>query len=318
MFSRNTFSIGIVNSAGKILSNVNCVYKPEKGGIVPREAMAHHVDVVKKVIEKSLKEAGVSLRDIDIFCFSAGPGMPPCLRVGSVTARTLSLKYNKPIVPVNHSVAHIEIAKLFSGFTDPMILYVSGGNTQILGKTGPRYRIFGEAIDIPIGNCFDQFAREIGIPHPGGPRIEELAKKGKWVNLPYVVKGMDTSFSGILTSAIEKYKEGVSKEDICFSLQEVCFSMLTEVSERALSHTGKKELILTGGVGANSRLQQMLRIMCEERNARFFAVPKNLASDNGAMIAWTGILSYQSGQRFDLDSTKINRFWRVDQVEAPW
>jgi N6-L-threonylcarbamoyladenine synthase len=308
----HTFSIGIVKDK-EVLSNVSQMYRPKKGGIVPREAMTHHVEIAQDILKRALTEAKLSIENVDIISFSAGPGLPPCLRVGSVLARALGLKYNKPVVPVNHCVAHVEIAKMTTGFNNPIILYVSGGNTQILGEAGNRYRTFGEAIDIPIGNCLDQFARELGIPHPGGPTIETLAKSGRWVELPYVVKGMDVSFSGILTQAIDKFKTGESKENICFSLQEVCFSMLTEVCERALAHTGKTQLLLTGGVAANSRLQKMLQIMCSERNAKFAVVPQELAGDCGAMIAYTGILARENPQE-----KRINRFWRTDDVEIKW
>jgi universal protein Kae1 len=312
----HTFSVGIVNESGKVLANVSKMYRPKKGGIVPREAMTHHVEVSSEVLQDALKEANVKMEDVDMICFSAGPGLPPCLRVGAVFARTLSLRFNKPIVSVNHCVAHIEIAKQTTQFSDPIILYVSGGNTQVLGFTSGRYRTFGEAIDIPIGNCLDQFARVLGIPHPGGPEIEQLAKTGKYIELPYVVKGMDVSFSGILTSCKDKFKHGKSKSDLCFSLQETCFAMLAEVCERALAHTGKKQLVLTGGVAANSRLQQMLKIMCEERGADFSVVSKNLAGDCGAMIAWTGLLMHKKS--FSLKETKINRYWRADDVGVYW
>jgi len=310
----HTFSVGIVNDNGEVLANVSKMYRPKKGGIVPREAMSHHSEVCKSVLQEALEEAKVTMDDIDTICFSAGPGLPPCLKVGAVFARSLSLRYKKPIVPVNHCIGHIEIAKMETKMDDPIILYVSGGNTQVLGKAGNRYRTFGEAIDIPIGNCLDQFARVLGIPYPGGLEIEKLANEGKYIELPYVVKGMDVSFSGILTSCKDKFKKGESKNDLCFSLQETCFAMLVEVCERALAHTEKKQLVLTGGVAANSRLQEMLKIMCEERGAVFSVVPKNLSGDNGIMIAWTGMLMHKK-RKFSLEETKINRYWRADDVE---
>jgi len=314
----HTFSVGIVNDSGKVLANISRMYKPKKGGIVPREAMSHHVDICQEVLKSALEKSSLSMNDIDIISFSAGPGLPPCLRVASVLARSLSLRHNKPIIPVNHALAHIEIAKQTTNLNDPIILYVSGGNTQVLGKAGSRYRTFGEAIDIPIGNCLDQFARTLGIPHPGGPQIEQFATTGNYIKLPYVVKGMDVSFSGILTSCKEKFKSGCSKQDLSYSLQETCFAMLTEVCERALAHTGKSQLVLTGGVAANSRLQQMLKTMCQERSAKFAVVPKDLAGDCGAMIAWTGLIIHKANEKFNFTNTKINRYWRADDVEIKW
>ena len=255
------------------------------------------------------------MKDINIISFSKGPGLPNCLRVGAVAARTLSLKYDKPIIPVNHGCAHIEIGRFVTKAKDPVCLYCSGGNTQILAFAEGRYRIFGETQDIPIGNCLDQFAREAGLGFPGGPIVEELAKKGKYVELPYVVKGMDLSFSGILSEAIKKLKKGEKLEDLCYSLQETCFAMLIEVTERALAHTEKEEVLLIGGVAANKRFAEMLEIMAKERGAKVFVVPMEYATDGGAMIAVAGLLV---GRGEKLENTKINQKWRTDEVEVSW
>ena len=194
------------------------------------------------------------------------------------------------------------------------MIYVSGGNTQIIGYAAQRYRVFGETLDTPIGNCLDQFAREAGLGFPGGPILEQLAKKGSYTELPYTVKGMDLSFSGILTEAIKKYKQGVSIEDIAHSLQETCFAMLIEVTERALAHTEKEEVLLIGGVAANKRFGEMLSIMAKERGAKVFIVPQEYATDCGAMIGVVGLLSKPT----KIDMTGINRNWRVDEVDVTW
>jgi universal protein Kae1 len=308
----HSFGVGIFGD--KVLANVVDMYRPKKGGFVPRQAADHHVAICKKVLDEALAKAKVTMEQVDGIAFSAGPGMPPCLRIGAVLARSLALKYDKSIIPVNHCVAHIEIGKFATRLHDPVVLYVSGGNTQVLAFTEGRYRTFGEAIDVPLGNAFDQLARELGVPHPGGLEIEKLAKKGKWIELPYSVKGMDVSFSGILTAAINRLKTE-KKEDVCFSFQETCFAMLTEVAERAMAHTGKKELLLTGGVAANSRLQEMLGTMTSERSAKFAVVPKEFSGDNGAMIAYCGSLI---GKKFSLEDTKINRYWRSDETVVDW
>ena len=264
------------------------------------------------LIKKCLEKAGLSMDEIDIIAFSRGPGIPNCLRVGSAVARFLSLKYKKPLVPVNHCIAHIEIGKFETGCKDPVVVYLSGGNTQILAFVEGRYRVFGETIDIAVGNALDVLAREMGFPMPGGPEIEKLAKRGKWIELPYVVKGMDVSFTGILTEAIKKFREGCKPEDVAFSMQEVCFSMLTEISERALAHTGKDELLLVGGVAANKRLREMMKIMCKERGAKFYVVSPKYSSDNGVMIALSGLLAFQKGLKFE---DGIDPKWRVDEVD---
>lgn len=298
------------------MANEKSVYKPPLGkGIVPHEAKNHHEKIKEEILERALKKANLNLEDISIISYSAGPGLPPCLLVGANFAINLSKKYKKPLVPVNHPCAHIEIGKLTTGAKDPVIVYLSGGNTQIIAYAEGFYRVFGETEDIPIGNALDVVAREMGLPHPGGPEIEKLAKNGKYIELPYVVKGMDLSFSGIVTTAIRKFKEGVSKEDIAYSLQETCFAMLTEVTERALAHTDKQEVLLVGGVAANKRLQEMLKTMCSEREAKFYVVPQEYASDNGVNIAWTGLLAYKY-KKIQKIKDKIIPRWRIDQV--PW
>lgn len=314
----HTFSVGICENE-KILVNEKSVYQPKKGkGIVPREAAEHHIQTGIEVIKNALKKANLGMKDVDIISVAIGPGLPPCLRTGAALGRFLSLKYEKPLVPVNHCIAHIEIGKLTTGSKDPVILYLSGGNTQVIAFTEGRYRIFGETEDVPVGNAIDNLAREIGILSPYGPNFDKTAEKGKYIELPYVVKGMDVSFTGILTDALKKFKSGESREDVCFSFQETCFSMLTEVCERALAHTDKREVLLVGGVAASKRMQEMAKIMCDERGAKMFVVPWEYSGDQGAMIAWTGILAHESGQKTAIERSKIKQKWRTDDVEISW
>ena len=230
-----------------------------------------------------------------------------------------AIKYNKPIVGVNHCIAHVEITKMF-GVKDPVGLYVSGGNTQVLALEGKRYRVFGETLDIGIGNALDTFAREVGLGFPGGPKIERLAREGKrYIELPYAVKGMDLSFSGLLTEAVRKFKSGKYKiEDIAYSFQETAFAALVEVTERAVAHTEKGEVVLVGGVAANNRLREMLRIMTEDRGVKFFVPPYELCRDNGAMIAYTGLKMYKAGITFRIEETIVNQKFRTDEVEVIW
>lgn len=315
----HTFGIGIVNSAGKVLANSARTYVPEKGGIHPREAAQFHAANAKLVLEEALRTAGMEIEDIDLVAFSQGPGLGPVLRTAATAARALAVWLGVPIIGVNHCIAHIEIGRLTEGAKDPVTLYVSGGNTQVIAFDAGRYRVFGETIDIPIGNCLDVFAREVGIPHPGGPIVEKLAREGKnYLPLPYVVKGMDLSFSGLMTEAIRKHREGANINDLCYSLQETAFAALVEVTERAVAHTEKKEVLLTGGVAANSRLREMLRLMAKEHRAKFFVPPKELCGDQGVMIAWNGILAYKSGFRQSIKDTKVRQRWRTDEVEVTW
>lgn len=314
----HTFGIGIVNDSGKILANAKDVYKPKEGyGIIPMEAAKHHSAVSEETLQKALDEAEIGLNEIDIIAYSAGPGLPPCLRAGARFAETLSARLEKKLIPANHCIAHIEIGKLLARAKDTVTLYVSGGNTQVIAFAEGRYRIFGETLDVGIGNALDQFARETGLDFPGGPKIEQLAKAGKYIKLPYTVKGMDLSFSGIIAEASRQIKKGAKLEDVCFSLQETAFAMLVEVTERAVAHTGKNEILLTGGVAANKRLQEMLDIMCKERGAKFFAVPKEYAGDCGANIAYTGLLAYMSGEK-PVKHAETNSRWRTDEVDVKW
>ncbi|MCS7140170.1 MAG: KEOPS complex N(6)-L-threonylcarbamoyladenine synthase Kae1 [Candidatus Nezhaarchaeota archaeon] len=315
----HTFGCGIVDGNGIILANVNDAYVPTKGGIHPRESAQHHSDVAPRVVKNALSNAKLSIEQVDAIAVSLGPGLGPCLRVGATIARALAVAFNKPLVPVNHAVAHIEIAKLTTGFNDPLIVFVSGGNTIVSAYSDGRYRVFGETLDIALGNMLDTFAREAGLPHPGGPQVEELARRGgKLLKLPYIVKGQDVSYSGLLTATIKLLREGHSVEDLCYSLQEYAFDMLAEVTERALAYTEKRELVLTGGVAGNSELQRKLRIVAEEHKARFGVVPKNLAGDNGAMIAWTGVLAYTHGVTMKVDESYVKPRWRLDEVDIPW
>ncbi len=313
----HTFGIGIVDSKGRVLANVWDTYKPPLGwGIKPMDAAQHHKDVQKDLLGKALREAGISLDDISLVAFSQGPGLPPCLHKGLDFSRELSKKLGVPLIGVNHCVAHIEIGRLTCKQNDPVVLYTSGANTQVLSHVEGKYRCFGETMDIGIGNALDKFGRDIGLEFPAGPRIENLAKGGAYQELPYTVKGMDLSFSGIVTEAVRRVRRGESKSNVCFSLQETLFAMLTEVTERALAHTKKNEVLLTGGVAANKRLQNMLKIMCRERGARFAVVPMELAGDNGAMIAWTGLLMRRAGMK--TERLDILPRQRTDDVEVKW
>ncbi len=303
----------------KILSNIKDTYTTEKGGIIPPDAAKHHHEVKDALLEKALAEAKIKLDDIDIIAYSHGPGLSPCLLVGLGFAKHLSSKLNKPLIPVNHCIAHLEIGKMMTKAKDPVLLYCSGANTQIIAYASGKYRIFGETLDIGIGNFIDSFARYCGLGFPGGPKIAELAKKSSnFIELPYSVKGMDVSFSGLLTNLQQKYSKGMKIEDLSFSLQEHAFAMLIETAERAMAHLHKKELLLGGGVACNSRLQEMCKIMCRERKARFYCPPASVLVDNAAMIAWTGMLMHKAGIKTSFEKANISPYERTDDVEVSW
>jgi len=311
--------VGIVDSEGNILASRGSSLIPETGGIHPRKAAEHHAESLVPLIKEAMVDAKLSLRDLDLVAFSQGPGLGPALRTVATASRSLSLSLNVPILGVNHCIGHIEIGRLTTNCQDPLTLYVSGGNTQVIAFDGGRYRVFGETLDIAMGNCLDQFARSVGLGHPGGPRVEELAlKSDNYLKLPYTVKGMDLSFSGLLTAAIRKYEAGAALEDVCYSLQETAFSMLVEVTERALANSKKAEVLLVGGVAANQRLREMLSIMTKEHYSDFYLPPVEYCGDNGAMIAWIGQLMHQNGFNQEIEDTKVIQRYRTDQVDVPW
>jgi N6-L-threonylcarbamoyladenine synthase len=316
----HTFGCAIVDSEGKVLSDARDVYRaPEGKGIHPREASRHHMEASSEVLRQSLQTAGVSIKDIDIIGYSAGPGLGPCLRVGAVVSRTVAGYYKKPLVAVNHALGHIELGAMLTGARDPLVLLVSGGHTMILAFSGSRWRVFGETLDITIGQLLDQFGRSVGFASPCGGRIEELAtKSGNYVQLPYVVKGNDVSFSGLLTAATRlAAKQGVA--DTCYSLQETSFAMLAETVERALSFTGKKEMMIVGGVAANQRLAEMLSSACTRQQAKFYACPIKFAGDNGAQIAWTALMDYgATRKKVQIKDASVTQSWRLDTVDVSW
>lgn len=314
----HTLGVGIIDGEYGILADVRMTYTPEEGGIHPREASHYMSGHMKEALDKALDKAGLSSKDIGLISFSQGPGLGPCLRTVATAARTLALHQKIPVIGVNHCIAHIEVGRVKTGFKDPLVVYASGANTQIIKLTEGRYRVFGETLDVGLGNMLDKFGRMTGIDHPAGPKIEKLALQGrKFIELPYTVKGTDLSFSGVLTAAAQKHGKGERLEDVCHSLQETVFSMVTEVSERALAHLKAESVLLTGGVGNNKRLQQMLALMSEEHDADF-GFPGGLLGDNAVMIAMLGLSMHNAGDRMRIEDTAVDTKQRADGIKVTW
>ncbi|MBU0666830.1 MAG: bifunctional N(6)-L-threonylcarbamoyladenine synthase/serine/threonine protein kinase [Nanoarchaeota archaeon] len=316
----HTFGVAILNER-KVLVNIKDSFTTESGGMIPRESAEHHIAVCDIVLKKALEQAKISLDEIDVISFSQGPGIGHCLRVGAIVARSLSLLLKKPLVGVNHCIAHLEVGRLIAPeCKDPILLYASGANTQVIAYDGGKYRIFGETLDMGVGNFIDSFGRVLGLGFPAGPNVEKMAGEGKnFIDLPYSVKGMDVSFGGMLTNLKQKLKQGdFSKEDLCFSTQETIFAMLIEVSERAMAHCEKNELLLGGGVACNKRLQEMANIMCKERNSKCYVPENQFLVDNAAMIAWTGLLMYKAGIHIPVSKSEIRPYERTDDVKVTW
>lgn len=314
-----------------ILANPRKTYiAPTGQGFLPKETAWHHQQHIVALVQAALQEAFPEEAEpdrpslISAVAFTKGPGMGGPLISVAVCARTLSLLWKVPLLGVNHCVGHIEMGRMATGASNPVVLYVSGGNTQVIAYSNQRYRIFGETIDIAIGNCLDRFARVINVSNDPSPgyNIEQLAKQGKtYIPLPYVVKGMDVSFSGILTQVEQMAKNNqtrYSKEDLCFSLQETLFAMLVETTERAMAHTGQNQVLIVGGVGCNKRLQEMMAQMVQERGGTVCAMDHRYCIDNGAMIAQAGIFALQFGEITKIEDSWCTQRFRTDQVQAIW
>jgi N6-L-threonylcarbamoyladenine synthase len=329
----HTFGVGVVEQNGKsknggsykILSDEKDVYKAPKGaGIHPREASRHHVDTCSSVLEKAMSNAKVRMKDIDIVSYSAGPGLGPCLRVGAVVARTIASYYHKPIVPTNHAIGHIELGKFLCNLDDPLVLLISGGHTALTARVGANWKIFGETLDLTLGQLIDQFGRFVGLSSPAGPKIEYLASQGNGapksveaiLAFPYTIKGNDVSYSGLLSAAKDVLTQQKFKpQTVAYAVQEVAFSILAEATERALAFTGKDELLVTGGVAANQRLAGILNSMCSARSVKSGIIPREFAGDCGTQIAIAGFAFHHSLKyRTKVEDAFVRQSWRIDQV----
>ncbi len=324
----HTFGVAVVrheNETYTILANARKAFTTESGGMVPSKVSDHHAEYGPLVLAQALHDAACSIEAIDLIAFSQGPGLGGCLRVGAALARSLAVRYNKPLVCVNHCVAHLEVGRVLAKqetrtttFDDPILLYASGANTQVIGYESGKYRVFGETLDIGVGNFLDQVARSLDLGFPGGPKIELLAKEGSYYPLPYTVKGMDVAFGGLLTRVKADIQTRKEPRDICASVQETAFAMLTEVAERALAHTGKSALVLGGGVACNARLQQMCAQMCAQRGAHCYVPAREFLIDNAAMIALSALLQYGAHPDNDLARATILPHQRTDEVVVTW
>lgn len=315
----HTFGVGIATADGNLLANIRDTLKVEEGGFVPRMASEHHYNLAMELLEKALDTAKIKIKQIDLISFSQGPGIGQCLHAGASFARYLSFTLNVPLIGVNHCLAHIEVGKLTTKLKDPLSIFVSGANTQIIAYKNGYYRVYGETQDMGLGNVLDQFGRELGLPFPAGPVLDKMYFEGtKYIELPYTVKGMDLSFAGLLTNA--KMQIGKQKnEDLAYSLLHTSYAMVLEVVERALYYAKKKEVMVVGGVAASKALRTMLEALGKQRNVKLGFVPLEYAGDNGAMIAWQGYLQYVKGkERQKLKDTKTDPNQRLDKIKITY
>jgi N6-L-threonylcarbamoyladenine synthase len=353
--SANKLGIGIIqhhddpSQPVHILANLRHTYNaPAGAGFLPKDTALHHRSWVVRLVKRAMTQAHLTPASLACICYTKGPGMGAPLQSTALAARTIALMWDLPLIGVNHCIGHIEMGRTITGAQNPTILYVSGGNTQVLAWSLPHYHIFGETLDIAIGNTLDRFARVLQIPNDPAPgyNIEQLAKQGKrFVDLPYAVKGMDCSFSGIL-AAVEllasqledsplrdpktpppKDKESgdiVTREDLCFTLQETMYAMLVEITERAMSHAGSDSVLIVGGVGSNVRLQEMMGQMAKDRGGGVFATDERFCIDNGIMIAHAGLLSWRTAtgkigkEDWGIENSTTTQRFRTDSVHVTW
>lgn len=324
----------------QILANLRHTFVTPPGtGFLPKDTALHHRRWVVRLVKQAMKQVQVRIEDIDCICYTKGPGMGAPLSSVAIAARMLSQLWEKPLVGVNHCVGHIEMGRAITGADNPVVLYVSGGNTQVIAYSAQRYRIFGEALDIAVGNCLDRFARALGISNDPAPgyNIEQLAKQGhNLVELPYAVKGMDVSFSGILYRIEELAKRltsttpdsppwtdpttntPITKADLCFSLQETVYAMLVEITERAMAHVGATQVLIVGGVGCNERLQEMMGLMARDRGGQVYKTDERFCIDNGIMIAHAGLLAHGMGFETGVEDSWCTQRFRTDEVLVNW
>ncbi len=307
----HTLSISLFNTNKGFISNVIDTYPFTPEGFLPRSLADHHSNVFARVLKKALNS--FSIKDIDLIAVSIGPGIGAPLNFTVSMAKFLSKYYKIPIVGVNHPLAHIKITEYITGLKDNITIYLSGGNTQILIGKDFKYRVVGETLDIGIGNMFDKFARKAKLNPASGAMIEKLGKKGSYIDLPYYIKGMNFSFSGLLTAAIKQLEEE-KIENICYSLMENAFSMVLESAERALHVFKKKSIIITGGVAQNSILKEKLKLLAKENNIKYGVAPNEYNRDNGAMIAYTGYKWFKKFGAHNISTLHAKTKYRIDML----
>lgn len=313
--SAHTFGVGIV-SDGRVLANEKEMYNVGAKGIIPAKVAEAHIKNASLVIKAALDKAGVSIDEIEGVGYTKGPGIGTCLQVGQLAAKTIASRLGVRIASVNHAVAHVEITRHEAKMKDPITLYVSGGNSQILKLTDSpfkHYHIMGETFDVGVGNMFDSFARAIKLKPAWGSTVSKMALQGKYIPMPYTVKGMDFAFTGLLTYATEQ-ASSVRKEDLCYSIQETAFAMLCEATERALLLSNSRELCVCGGVAQSRRLKEMLGAVCREHRIRFGYARDEYNADNGGMIAFVAERMLKSGHSLPIKDCSILQRYRIDSA----
>ena len=312
-------AVAIVKNGKEVLANIVAtqidVHK-DFGGVIPEVASRIHVENISMVIEEALKKAEMQVEDMDAIAVTQGPGLVGCLHVGVQAAKTLAWAYQKPLVPVHHIAGHIYANALIADLKFPLLaLVVSGGHTELVYmKDEWSFEILGTTQDDAIGEAGDKVGRVLGLPYPGGVYVDKLAKEGKAVYTlakPKTENELDFSFSGLKSSVLQfidrskRKNEPFVPADLAASYQETAFEALLLRARIALKQYQPLQMVLAGGVAANSCLRQKVSedLTKEFPNVEFIIPPLSCCTDNAAMIAVAGTIAYQHGVRGDFDLT---------------
>ena len=289
-----------ITKDGKLLSNIvntQIEVHQKYGGVMPEIASRLHCENIALVLKEAVEKADIKLEDVDAFAITRGPGLIGALHVGMQAAKTLSLIYKKPLIPVHHLAGHIYANEFNTELKFPLLaVVVSGGNSElVLMKDHMNFEIIGETRDDAVGECYDKIARVLGLPYPGGIPIDKLAKEGEHTyHLPKPLAGEDTydmSFSGLKTNVInlvhnlEQKGETVNVPNMCRSFQDVAIGIVIQRATRAIKEFNIKQVVLAGGVSANSYLREQMQIECQKLGANIIIPPMWCCTDNAAMIA---------------------------------
>ena len=309
-------SVAIVKNGREILSNIIDTQIPihEKyGGVVPEIASRNHIEAISRVTKKALKEANMTMKQIDAITPTYGPGLVGALLVGLSYAKALSFAIDKPLVGVNHIQGHIAANYITYKELEPPFICVmmSGGNTQIVHvKDYNEFKVLGKTRDDAIGEAFDKVARVVGLGYPGGPKVDKLAREGQAnIELPkthFDEDTLDFSFSGIKTAVINLHHKNpdINKADLCASFQKNVTKTLMENVKKAIKKKKKKKITLAGGVSANSYIREEF-LKLEKEGIEVYMPDLKLCTDNAAMIASAGYYNYISGTRDELNLNAV-------------
>ncbi len=288
------------------------------GGVVPEIASRMHVQNISYVLKEALQKANITMEQVDAIAVTRGPGLVGSLHIGMQCAKTLALAYDKPLIGVHHIAGHIYANELVTPMQFPLIaLVVSGGHTELVYmKDHLDFKIIGSTLDDAIGEAYDKVGRVINVPYPGGPQIDKLSKLGKPIYTlpkPKDDHSFDFSFSGLKSAVINlvhQYKQQnkmVDNASLACSFQEAALGIVVEKTKRALEHYGVKQLVVAGGVSANSKLRADLTSMTTSLGVRLTLPPLGYCTDNAAMIAMAGSYMYENNRIDQLDlSVKPN------------